>query len=508
MKEGDRGGGTIDGVMFLTPYASVTRILEEHDIRDGPIVVGVSGGVDSVCLAHILARVAAARGLTPHIVHVHHGIRGADADEDAAFVRALARDLHIPFTLRRIDIPRIAQRPGVSLEEAARQWRYAILGQEAHRLSARWIAVAHNADDQVETVLMHIVRGAGLAGLRGMRPLTWYGHLRLPLVPPEARPPSRDLWLLRPLLWTPRSAIEAYARKHHLAYRFDRSNLDTTYFRNRLRHHILPMLEQLNPQIRNALYALGEIAAADFQLLHPLSAAAWAATLVREYPHGLRFSLPHWRAQPLALRRALLRDAVMHLRRELRDIGFRQIEAARAFLEDRTTSAGSQHPLPAGLILQREYDTFWIGEADTPPTWDLPQVHEIELPGPGTYPLGGGWQLRLTVHPREDVGSAWRTNPDPWTAYFDADRLRYPLKIRPRRPGERMEPLGMAGKNVLVSEIMINAKVPRTARERWPLLVDATDRVLWIVGVRQGHAARITPQTKRIAIVHVERGHE
>ncbi len=496
-------------MLFHTPNSSVDLVLDTHDVRDGPLVVGVSGGVDSVCLLHVLVRRAPKYRLALHIVHVHHGIRGEDADADAAFVRTLAQKYGLPFTLRHVDIPREARRPGVSLEEAARQWRYAILGQEAERVGARWVAVAHNADDQVETVLMHVIRGAGLAGLRGMRPNTWYGHLRLPLIPPEARPTKRDLWLLRPLLRTSRSAIEAYVNQHHLTYRFDRSNLDTTYFRNRLRHHVLPMLEELNPQVRTALYTLGELAAADFELLQLLAAEAWATVLVDETAHGVRFSLPHWRALPLTLRRAVLRDAVMYLRRELRDIGFQNVEAARAFLEDPTLHVGAQHSLPAGLVLRKEYETFWIGEIHSPPPDDVPQIKSpIPLPGPGTYPLGRGWRLHLEIRGREEVGEDWQHNPDPWTAYFDADALQWPLFLRPRRSVDRMEPLGMQGKHVLVSEIMINAKLPRWVREHWPLLVDAAGRVHWIVGIRQAHPARLTPDTQRVVILRVERHHE
>ena len=492
--------------VFRSPEASVLDILSQYDIHDTPLVVGVSGGVDSICLLSILAEYTSKLHLHLHVVHIHHGIRGPDADEDAKFVERQATRLGLPFTLHRVDIPRQATRPGVSMEEAARQWRYALLGREANRIGAPWVAVAHNADDQVETTLMHIVRGTGLAGLRGMRPVTWYEHLRLPLVPPEQHPAKESLWLVRPLLYSRRPAIEQWIRDHGLTYRFDRSNLDTTYFRNRLRHDILPVLETINPQVRNALFTTAELAAADFDLLHPLTRAAWAAVRLEEGPQWLRFHLPTWRAQPLAIRRGLLRDAVMYLRRELRDIGFEQVERARNFLEDRTMPAGSEYTLPAGLVIRREYTTFWIGEREAGPGWNAPQIRRpVDIPGPGTYALGENWTLHVHVRPVEEVGGAWRHNPDPWSGYFDADKLHWPLRARPRMRGDRIEPLGMPGKRVLVSEVMINAKVPRWAREQWPLIVGSDGTIYWIVGVRQAHAARVTRQTKRVAILHVER---
>ncbi len=496
--------------LFMAPEASIRRVLREHQVQAGRVVVGVSGGVDSVCLLHLLARVAPEFDLEIHIVHIHHHIRGADADADAAFVEEMGRGLGLPVTVRHVDVPRRAQEVGASLEETARQWRYAILGREAEALNARWVAVAHNADDQVETVLMHILRGTGLAGLRGMRPLTWYSYLRLPLVPSPQRPQSETLWLLRPLLYTLRQDINAWVEQQGLTYRFDQSNLDTTYFRNRLRHEIIPMLETVNPRVKQALFITAELAAADFDLLHPLAQAAWKDVLVEEGDGWVRFHLQKWRALPLALRRTILRDAVLHLRRELRDVGFLPVERARALLEDPRPRAGSECSLPAGLVVRREYETFLVAEQEPATTaWHAPQVEErVLVPGEGTYPLGDEWWAEVRVLPRTEVGNAWRQNPDRWTAYFDADAIAWPLTFRSRRPGDRMEPLGMAGKFPLVSEIMINRKIPRWARARWPLLTDARDRILWIVGVRQGEPGRITDTTQRIAIVRIRSSNE
>lgn len=495
---------------FLSPEASFRRVLEAYDVQGGPIVLGVSGGVDSVCLLALSVQLAAARDLEVHVVHVHHGIRGADADADAAFVEDLARQWDVPVKVVRVDVPRWAAQPGVSLEEAARQWRYAVLGREAERLAARWVAVAHHADDQVETVLMHLVRGTGLAGLRGMLPCTWYGHLRLPLVPPEQRPQRNDLWLLRPLLYTTRAAIRAWVQEQGLSYRFDLSNLDRTFFRNRLRHEVLPLLEKLNPQVRHALFALAEIAAAEFELLHALSREAWAAVRVEEGEGWVRFDLAAWRALPLALRRAVLRDTVLHLRRELRDVGFSQVEYARWFLENPQQPAGSEWTLPAGLVLRREYRTFLIADVQAAATaWDVPQVEgEVVLAGPGVYDLVYRWRLEAHVRPRAEVDEVWRHNPDRWTAYFDADALSWPLKVRAPRRGERMAPLGMGGRRALISDVLANAKVPRWTRERWPILVDAAGRVLWVIGVRQAEVGRIDSATQRVLVMRVRRADE
>ena len=489
--------------LFLSPEASFRRVLQEHHIEGGAIVLGVSGGVDSVCLAQLCVTVQEEFRLQPYIVHVHHGLRGAEADADAAFVRELGAALSVPVTVVPVDVPRAAMTPGVSVEEAARQWRYAVLGREAERVAARWIAVAHHADDQVETVLMHFLRGAGLAGLRGMLPVTWYGHLRLPLVPPSHRPRSSQMWLVRPLLYTTRAAIETWARERNLPYRFDRSNLDTTYFRNRLRHEVLPLLEEINPQIRHALFALAELAAADFALLEGLGREAWASTWRGEGRGWVRFDLSTWRALPLALRRGVIRDAVLYLRRELRDVGFDQVERARSFLEDPAQSAGSECTLPAGLVVRREYTSFLIAEQQVgAEAWSVPQVQEpVVVPGPGVYPLGNGWSLEVRWVTRAQAGEQWRHNPDRWTAFFDADALTWPLTVRPRRTGERIALLGMGGRRTLISDVLANAKVPRWTRGHWPVVVDAQERVLWVAGVRQAEVGRITARTKTLALL-------
>ena len=248
--------------------SQVRKTIEEHDllVAGESVVVGVSGGPDSLCLLHLLRHLSRAYDLTLHVAHLDHGIRGEESRVDAQFVADLARQWELPATVERADVPRLAEEEGLAIEEAARRARYRFLARVAGQVGASRIAVGHNADDQAETVLMHFLRGSGLAGLRGILPLSPLGELRLGQSERDS-PLAAELRLIRPLLEVPRSAIEAYCRDQELSPRFDRSNLDTTYYRNRLRHKLLPVLETYNPNVREVLRRTAQVMAADHELL-------------------------------------------------------------------------------------------------------------------------------------------------------------------------------------------------------------------------------------------------
>ncbi|MGB9889276.1 MAG: tRNA lysidine(34) synthetase TilS, partial [Anaerolineae bacterium] len=341
----------------------VQRFIRCHDLlRVGDrVVVGVSGGPDSLCLLHLLLRLQEEYRLQLHVAHLHHGARGEDADADAAFVADRAREWGLPATLAREDVPALARAYKLAFEEAARRVRYAFLAHVAGRVGAAKVAVGHNADDQAETVLMHFLRGAGLAGLRGMRPATPLSEYRL--LPQTDRFPLPDRLpvLIRPLLGIPRAAIEAYCAEQGLTPRFDRSNLDTTYFRNRLRHELLPLLETYNPNIRRRLCHTAEVVAADYELLTQMREWAWGQVVREETDRAIVLDRAGWGAQPLALQRALVREAAYRLRPHLRDVDFVHVEAAVQVARAGTT--GARATLPGGLALTVGYDTLTVADA-------------------------------------------------------------------------------------------------------------------------------------------------
>lgn len=462
-----------------------------------PVVVGVSGGPDSLCLLDVLRDLAPEFGITVHVAHLHHGLRGAEADADAAFVAELARVWGLPCTVERMDVHALADQEGLSLEEAARQARYTFLAEVAARVGSHTIAVAHHADDQVETVLMHLLRGSGLAGLRGMRP-------RMPLTEYHGllRRPPEGLWLVRPLLGIWRREIEAYLQAKGLTPRFDRSNLDLTFFRNRLRHEVLPFLERLNPRLRETWWRMAEALAADYEFLEQTLRQVWPTVVVSEEPERIVFDLARWRGLPLSLRRMALREAAFRLARRLRDLGFEHVEEAIRMAEEGRT--GSMLTWPEDLRVVVAYGNLMIArEGAVWPDPDLPLLTAPLPLRPGETPWPDGRWVAIW----EEI-SAWDPvrlqHADPWTLYLDAERAGTHLAFRGRRPGDRFHPAGMPDP-VRLKTFLINQKIPQAWRERWPLLVNERDEILWVAGVRPAAFIRPGPDTRRVWRIAIRR---
>jgi tRNA(Ile)-lysidine synthase len=361
--------------------------------------------------------------------------------------------------------------------------RYDFLAEVARQEGAAAVAVGHNADDQVETVLMHFLRGSGLGGLRGMQAIS-------PL------PGHADLWLLRPLLRVTRAEIEVYCRERGLAPIIDDSNADPAFLRNRLRHDLLPVLETYNPQVRQRLRDAAEVIAADEALLSDATQAAWDELVLHRAEGLVVWRHAGWQALPLALRRRFLRRAIAAVSPELRDVGFQTLELARRIAEEGQT--GAMATLPGGVSLRVEYDRLLIAREagvhlEAYP--QLPAAEPIPLAVPGEIELGHGWRLMAEVLSHIDR-PAIQANADPWTAYVDGDNAT-PLFVRPRRPGERIRPLGLGGATK-IKEVMIDRKIPAAYRERWPI-VATSDHAVWLPGAVLDDRARVNPDSRRVA---------
>jgi tRNA(Ile)-lysidine synthetase-like protein len=485
----------MDLVERVRRYAEDHRLLTQGD----SLVVGVSGGPDSLALLRMLDALRPAMSLDLHVVHVHHGLRGEEADADADYVMAQAAKWRLPATLRRADVPALVAARKLSVEEAARRARYTHLAEVALEVGARRIAVGHNADDQAETVLMHFVRGSGLAGLRGMRPLTPLGDYHL------LRPLDGPLDLVRPMLAVPRTEIEAYCVAQGLQPRFDRSNLDRTYFRNRLRHEALPLLETLNPGMRDVLRRTAEVIAADYEVLTAQAEAAWNACLLDASETHIRFDRERWCTLPLSLQRATLRKAVWHVRQSLRDVTFVQIDDAVRVAA--TGGTGEQATLPAGLALRVGYDDLTISQAgNTPKLPNQPLLapgERHEIPVPGGASLSSGWRLSLAPFEGEQSGPAWKALlADRWATPLDADVLGEGITLRSRLPGDRFQPQGVGGTQK-VADFMVNVKIPASWRDRVPLLV-STEAIAWVAGWRVDERFAVTHETRRVVIARFD----
>jgi tRNA(Ile)-lysidine synthase len=453
-----------------------------------PLILGVSGGADSLALLDILVRLR-----YPLVVaHFNHLLR-PEASDDALAVKRVAAKMRVPLVLGADDVARHAREFHLSIEEAARELRYRFLFEQAEKHKAAAVLVAHNADDQVETVLMHLLRGAGLDGLTGM---TVYA---LP------NPWSETIPLIRPMLGVWRSEINAYCLERSLHPLTDATNADTTFFRNRLRHELIPELETYVPGFRRRLHQTADLLAADRALLDDLTAAAWDKVTAEARGDFVTFNRLDFSQQPLALQRRLIRRAVTCLRPEARDVSFALVHRTLDFIASPTRTR--QIDLGLGLRLSIEGETLLLAawEADLPAA-DWPQISEaVVLPVPGEAELGSGWVLRAEMlSDGQDALRAARGNRDPYRAWVDLGKRQPSLIVRPRHPGERFQPLGLGGHSLKVSDFMINKKIPQRARSGWPL-VTAGDEIVWIPGYQLAHAFRLTEQAGQVILLRLER---
>lgn len=481
--------------------ARVCDLIGRHSLLapDDGVVVGVSGGPDSLCLLHLLVRLREEYRLRLHVAHLHHGARGRDADADATFVANLAREWSLPVTVARRDVPSLAHELGLAFEEAARRVRYAFLADVAGQLQATKVAVGHNADDQAETVLMHFLRGAGPAGMRGMLPATPLSAYRLLRPAGQRALPPASPTLIRPLLTVPRAEIERYCAEQGLEPRFDRSNLDTTYFRNRLRYELLPLLETYNPNVRRRLRHTAEVVAADYALLEQARDRAWEEAVLEETEQVISFDRAVWRNLHLSLRRSLVREATYRLRPELRDVSFIHVDSAVRVAQEGDT--GAQATLPGGLMLTVGYGRLTLADAGYEPLAEgpvLPAGTEVAVSLPGVTPLPGSeWALEARLLDEWASGEV-EANPDRWTAFLDASALAAPVILRTRRSGDRFRAQGMGGHAPRLTDWMVNAKIRRPWRDRLPLLV-AGREIVWVCGWRVAETAVIGPSTRQVA---------
>lgn len=463
----------------LVEQITAVSPLQPHFQSGEKWVVGVSGGPDSLALLHVLRQIVGPERLVA--AHLDHNLR-PDAAADAQFVAETAVAWQIPYTLQTYDVAALAREEGLSLEVAGRQARYTFLANLAHQVGTRLIAVGHHADDQVETLLLHLLRGTGLRGLRGMQ-------LIRPL------PADPDFLLLRPLLYTSRAEIEAYCHDQQLQPRHDATNLDTRFRRNWVRHELLPQLVTFNPQIKRNLQQLADLVDANMEILDDRFIDAWFAAVNDIDEDWLVLDRPIWRRQPLALRRRLLRAAVRQLDAQV-EINFRSLEQARLLAEAK--GSGTTAVLPGGMVLEVGYKELVVRRDTAVIIPELPQLANDELlplPVPGQVSLAHGWWLETAVLNQFDL-TAIQHNRDPWTVYLDAAQAES-LCLRPRRPGERMQPLGLNGRSAKLKEIMINRKIPAALRARWPVVAHE-DQALWLVGHVLDERVGVTAVTRQV----------
>jgi len=443
-----------------------------HMLAQGDaVLVGVSGGPDSVALLHSLVAIAPKWSLRLVVAHLNHQLRGPTADEEAAFVSKIAAGLGIPCKIASRNVAEYGIRYRLSVQEAARAVRYAFYDEVAAEYSADKIALGHHADDSAESILIHLLRGTGPLGLVGI-------------------PPVRDGRIIRPLIDLTRKEILAYLERHGLEYVLDRSNLDTDYLRNRIRHQLLPLLrEEYNPNMVDALNRLGSILGDEEDFWDLTVGRVFEELSWKRIPHGMSLSVSRLSGLHPALLRRVVRHAVLSVKGDLKRIGHVHVEAVIQLVVG--SSPSGRLDLPDSITVLRDLEA--VNFLSEPP--QVIAGFEHDIPGIQTTPIPEiGIALKLLVCDGDEV-----SDPKSYpltTALFDMEAITFPLTVRSFKEGDRFNPLGMSGSQK-VKTFFINQKVARRERLRCPILLSG-GHIIWVGGYRIDDSVKITEKTRKI----------
>lgn len=444
----------------------VAEYIEEHDLFSpgDTVVVAVSGGADSVALLDVLAGFGSL-GLRLIVVHLNHCLRGAESDADEAFVRELAGKYGVTFVTQAVDVQELSRREKLSLEEAGRVARYRFFSEIAASCKARAVVLAHHADDQAETVLMRLLRGAGGSGLCAMA--------------------AKSGLYVRPLLSVTRSEIEAYLHERGLLFRTDSSNADVNFLRNRVRHELIPFLKSYNPAITDRLVTTAAALSEDEEILDKVTTEAFNRFGVVGADR-VTFAVAGIAAELRGMRLRLYRRAVLQVKGDLAQISARHLYDIDSLLL--SASPNSRLVLPEGFTVKRCYGELTFqkhGDAS-------PIPYEFFIEGPGSYPIPGGGLLTVEVAAAPE---SWEEVPS-GIAYFDGAGVPFPWLVRTFSDGDVFSPLGMA-RSKKVKKLFIDRKIPLPFRRRIPLLFSG-ETLFWVGGVMPATVGRITASTKLV----------
>ena len=475
MNDATRGGPQLERRLLAAVERTLVGLLPTLTHRR--IVAAVSGGPDSMALLLLLEQLREPLDFDLHVAHADHGLRSEESREDAGFVESAARDMGLPATIGRLDVDALRAGRRMSLEEAAREARYAFLVETAAGLGASAIALGHTADDQAETVFMHLLRGSGTSGLAGMPTVS---HL------PASRYGER-MALVRPLLDFTKAETRAYCELRGVRPREDSSNSSLEFTRNRVRLELMPQLGQYNPRFREALLRLSASAAHDLDFLEQAAGEARQTLGVELEQGGISVLRSGFVALHAAVQRHVLRLVYRELAGATKELTHRHVEDMVRLSSGR---AGAWMALPGGLRFKVGYDTLRLAPAGDP-TAAAPLAGEHALSIPGETCVGE-WCIRAELLPHARGIAEGGSH----IAVLDADRAGHRLCVRSRRPGDRITPLGMTGSRK-VQDVMVDDKTPAAERDGVPLVV-SENGVVWVVGHRLAHWARVREDTERV----------
>lgn len=457
--------------------------------HESPIVVGVSGGADSMCLAECFNRT----GYKIVVAHFDHKLR-QNSKVDAELVASYCSGRGLPFFCGTEDIRGYCQRNKLSIEEGARQARYKFLFEHARYAGAQAVATGHTANDQSETVLMHFLRGSGVSGLKGMKPRKILDQF------------DEKIPLVRPLLAINRMDTVNFCDENGIGFVNDETNFDPAYFRNRVRLELLPLLESYQPGFQKRLMHTSLIMEEVDAHLSDLVDAAFKRVTLTSDPDYVEFSIKALLDEDLAIQRELFRKVIHGLRRDNRDIDYASIQRIITLIHSGSSGKrveileGLEAELSRGILTIKDHSVHNIGSKQL---WIPQSASEILNLNSPILKLGN---IEIQLIPGEIQGDSISINnlDDPLQAILDLDSIQFPMILRTRQKGDRVIPFGMKGHTQKLSDFFINSGLSREARETWPLICDQKG-ICWIPGFRLMHPNRVTFETKRTLKILVNR---
>ncbi len=449
------------------------------------VVVGVSGGADSVALLHILQAVAPRLSLRIGVAHLNHCLRPRDSDKDAEFVLSLAKKLDLPCYIQKIDVLKYQIDNRLSLEEAARRVRYTFYHQVSKKNRFNKIALGHHSDDNAEQVLINLFRGSGPLGIAGI-------------------PPVRNGKIIRPLIKLSRPEIIDFLNKNKLKYVSDTSNTDTRYVRNRIRHHLIPLLKKsYNPKISETLNRLAEIIRSEEDWIEGKIDVLFKETALTIQEDHVSLAVSRLNKTHFSTQRRIYRKAIETIKGDLRRIRFSHIDSVVRLLN--SGKAYGRLDFPDRIRVQRNKDELRFSreksalrhlDMKSGPEETIVFEYQISKPESIFIKEIGSYInfFDMSIEHLPDFRRAGKH-----TGFFDKDALIFPLVLRNYRPGDRFNPLGMTGTQRL-KKFFIDKKVPRTERMRCPLLL-SRGKIIWVIGYRIDDSVKLTSSTRNVVKV-------
>jgi tRNA(Ile)-lysidine synthase len=443
------------------------------------VLVAVSGGPDSVALLHLLIAMAGEYSLQLAIAHLNHCLRVPESDRDAEFVSALAGKFSLPFYLEKKDVRAFQRRRRLSLEEAARQVRYAFYDAVASKDGYNKIATGHHSDDNAELVLMNLLRGSGPLGLSGIAPV-------------------RDDKIVRPLIHLKRSEILDYNSENKIAFVTDISNTDPSFRRNKIRHHLIPELKKsYNPAIVDSLNRLAEILLAEDQWMDEALEPVFNECVLNRKAERISLAIPGVNGMGPAVARRIIRKAIFSVKQDLRRITFLHVNAVLE-LAKKDQVCGSLD-LPGGIRVIKDTAVLTIRKEALESQADFSDYRHT-IAGEGTTSIKEAKVAIKLVEIRADEVPDFKASGK-HRAFFDRDCLRFPLVVRNFRPGDRFSPLGVDGTQKL-KKYFINNKIPVRQRKICPLLL-SENKIIWVAGHRIDNSVKLGPKTRHVLMAEL-----